>query len=38
MPLEGFILANLNMYDDENIIKAVKIYVQDLRDDTSSTI
>jgi hypothetical protein len=38
MPLEGLIPANLNMYDDENIIKAAKIYVQDLHDDTSSTI
>jgi hypothetical protein len=38
MPLEGLIPANLNMYDDKNIIKAVKIYVQDLHDDTSSTI
>jgi hypothetical protein len=28
MPLEGLILANLNMYDDINIIKAAKIYVQ----------
>jgi hypothetical protein len=38
MPLEGLIPANLNMYNDENIIKAAKIYAQDLRDDTSSTI
>jgi hypothetical protein len=38
MPLEGFILTNLNIYDDENIIKAAKIYAQDLHDDTSSTI
>jgi hypothetical protein len=38
MPLEGLILANLNMYDDKNIIKAAKIYVQDLHDDTSYTI
>jgi hypothetical protein len=38
MPLEGIIPANLNMYDDKNIIKAAKIYVQDLHDDTSSTI
>jgi hypothetical protein len=38
MTLEGLIPANLNMYDDENIIKAAKIYAQDLRDDTSSTI
>jgi hypothetical protein len=38
MPLEGFIPANLNMYDDKNIIKTAKIYVQDLHDDTSSTI
>jgi hypothetical protein len=38
MPLEGLIPANLNMYDDKNIIKAAKIYVQDLHDDTSSTI
>jgi hypothetical protein len=38
MPLEGLIPANLNMYDDENIIKAAKIYAQDLHDDTSSTI
>jgi hypothetical protein len=37
MPLEGLIPANLNMYDDKNI-KATKIYVQDLHDDTSSTI
>jgi hypothetical protein len=28
MPLEGLIPANLNMYDDKNIIKAAKIYVQ----------
>jgi hypothetical protein len=26
------------MYDDKNIIKTAKIYVQDLHDDTSSTI
>jgi hypothetical protein len=26
MPLERLIPANLNMYDDENIIKAAKIY------------
>jgi hypothetical protein len=26
------------MYDDKNIIKPTKIYVQDLHDDTSSTI
>jgi hypothetical protein len=38
MSLEGIIPANLNMYDDKNIIKAAKIYVQDLHDDTSSTI
>jgi hypothetical protein len=38
MLLEGLIPANLNMYDDKNIIKAAKIYVQDLHDDTSSTI
>jgi hypothetical protein len=38
MSLEGLIPANLNMYDDKNIIKAAKIYVQDLHDDTSSTI
>jgi hypothetical protein len=38
MTLEGLIPANLNMYDDENIIKTAKIYVQDLHDDTSSTI
>jgi hypothetical protein len=38
MPLEGLIPANLNMYDDENIIKAAKIYAQSLHDDTSSTI
>jgi hypothetical protein len=38
MPLEGLIPANLNMYDDKNIIKAAKIYVQDLHDDTSSII
>jgi hypothetical protein len=38
MPFEGLILANLNKYDDENIIKAAKIYAQDLHDDTSSTI
>jgi hypothetical protein len=38
MPLEGLIPANLNMYDDENITKAAKIYAQDLHDDTSSTI
>jgi hypothetical protein len=38
MPLEGLIPANLNMYDDKNIIKAAKTYVQDLHDDTSSTI
>jgi hypothetical protein len=38
MPLEGLIPANLNMYDDKNIIKPTKIYVQDLHDDTSSTI
>jgi hypothetical protein len=38
MPLEGLIPANLNMYDDKNIIKPAKIYVQDLHDDTSSTI
>jgi hypothetical protein len=37
MPLEGLITVNLNMYDDKNII-AAKIYVQDLHDDTSSTI
>jgi hypothetical protein len=35
MPLEGLIPANLNMYNDENIVKAAKIYVQDLHDDTS---
>jgi hypothetical protein len=38
MPLEGLIPVNLNMYDDKNIIKPTKIYVQDLHDDTSSTI
>jgi hypothetical protein len=38
MLLEGLIPANLNMYDDKNIIKAARIYVQDLHDDTSSTI
>jgi hypothetical protein len=40
MPLEGLIPANLNMYDDENIIKAAKIYVYDIIyiHDTSSTI
>jgi hypothetical protein len=40
MPLEGLIPVNLNMYDDKNIIKAAKIrvYVQDLHVDTSSTI
>jgi hypothetical protein len=38
MSLEGLIPANLNMYDDKNIIKTAKIYVQDLHDDTSSTI
>jgi hypothetical protein len=38
MLLDGLIPANLNMYDDENIIKAAKIYAQDLHDDTSSTI
>lgn len=38
MPLEGLIPANLNIYDDENIIKAAKIYDQDLHDDTSSTL
>jgi hypothetical protein len=38
MPLEGLIPANLNMYDDKNIIKAAKINVQELHDDTSSTI
>jgi hypothetical protein len=38
LPLEELIPANLNMYDDENIIKAAKIYAQDLHDDTSSTI
>jgi hypothetical protein len=38
MQLEGLIPANLNMYDDENIIKAAKIYVQDLHDITSFTI
>jgi hypothetical protein len=38
IPLEGLIPANLNMNDDENIIIAVKIYAQDLHDDTSSTI
>jgi hypothetical protein len=38
MPLERLIPANLNMYDDKNIIKAAKIYVQDLHDNTSSTI
>jgi hypothetical protein len=38
MPLEGLIPVILNMYDDINIIKAVKIYVQDLHDDTSTTI
>jgi hypothetical protein len=36
--LEGLIPANLNKYDDENIIKAAKISAQDLHDDTSSTI
>jgi hypothetical protein len=36
--IEGLISANLNMYDDKNIIKAAKIYAQDLHDDTSSTI
>jgi hypothetical protein len=38
MPFEELIPANLNMYDDKNIIEAAKIYVQDLHDDTSSTI
>jgi hypothetical protein len=38
MPLEGLIPANLNVYDDINIIKAAKMYVQDLHDETSSTI
>jgi hypothetical protein len=38
MPLEGLILTNLNMYDNKNIIKAAKLYIQDLHDDTSSTI
>jgi len=38
MPLEGLIPANLNMYDDENIIKNAKIYGQDLHDDTQSTL
>jgi hypothetical protein len=38
MPLEGLILSSLNMYDNEKIIKAAKIYAQDLHDDTSSTI
>jgi hypothetical protein len=38
MPLEGLIPTNLNMFDDKNIIKAAKIYVQDLHDDSSSTI
>jgi hypothetical protein len=38
MPLERLIPANLNMYDDKNIIKAAKIYVQDLHDNTSSII
>jgi hypothetical protein len=38
MPLEGLIPANLNMYDDKNIIKTAKIYVQDLHDNSSSTI
>jgi hypothetical protein len=38
MPIEGLIPANLNMYDDKNIIKAAKIYVQDLYNNTSSTI
>jgi hypothetical protein len=27
MPLEGLIPANLNTYDDKNIIKAAKIFV-----------
>jgi hypothetical protein len=35
MSLKGLIPANLNMYDDENIIKA-KICAQNLHDDTSS--
>jgi hypothetical protein len=38
MPLEGLIPANLNMYDDKHIIKAAKIYAQDLHVDTLSTI
>jgi hypothetical protein len=38
MTFKGLIPANLNMYDDENIIKATKIYAQNLHDDTSSTI
>jgi hypothetical protein len=38
MPFEGLIPANLNMYEGKNIIKAAKIYVQDLHDDTSSAI
>jgi hypothetical protein len=38
MPLEGLIPANLNVYVGKNIVKAAKIYVQDLHDDTSSTI
>jgi hypothetical protein len=38
MPLERLIPANLNMYGDKNIIKTAKIYVQDLHDDTSTTI
>jgi hypothetical protein len=38
MPPEGLIPANSNMYNNENIIKAAKMYAQDLYDDTSSTI
>jgi hypothetical protein len=38
MPLEELIPANLNMYGNKNIIKTAKINVQDLHDDTSSTI
>lgn len=38
MPLEGLIPANINMYDDTSILKASKLYAQDLQNDTNSTL
>lgn len=38
MPLEGLIPANFNMYDDKSILKAAKVYAQDLQNDTTSPL